>query len=319
MIATWGRLYRGIFLILIIPALHSEVVSASEKEDRENRTRDDDHVITVSAANSPIKEEMGRFLIVLPREFPLSPSAIKSASFKIEPGGSHGKLMPVPPSLRREQSIALTQTPVGLEARVKLSQLPPGTFEISFKIKPSKSAWDSVKDKIQGREEPARCKHGLNLGELHAETRFQIDPSLEVADPGEAGLQTLEGIDSDKDGIRDDVQRWINEQGLGKRALTGAKQLARAKQVQILSYNNREASIAAGHKHLNAVDCMFYIMGLNGADEILAGMRTKYLNTDARIRAAIKNRANFHGQNRKIRSFSENKTRCDFDVDSVSN
>jgi len=28
-------------------------------------------------------------------------------------------------------------------------------------------------------------------------------------DPGEAGKQTLEGIDSDGDGVRDDVQRWI--------------------------------------------------------------------------------------------------------------
>jgi hypothetical protein len=28
-------------------------------------------------------------------------------------------------------------------------------------------------------------------------------------DPGEAGKQTLEGIDSDNDGVHDDVQRWI--------------------------------------------------------------------------------------------------------------
>lgn len=28
-------------------------------------------------------------------------------------------------------------------------------------------------------------------------------------DPGEAGMVTLEGIDSDNDGVRDDIQRWI--------------------------------------------------------------------------------------------------------------
>lgn len=28
-------------------------------------------------------------------------------------------------------------------------------------------------------------------------------------DPGEAGKATLAGIDSDNDGVRDDVQRWI--------------------------------------------------------------------------------------------------------------
>ena len=30
-------------------------------------------------------------------------------------------------------------------------------------------------------------------------------------DPGEAGKLTIDGIDSDKDGVRDDVQRWIAE------------------------------------------------------------------------------------------------------------
>jgi hypothetical protein len=30
-------------------------------------------------------------------------------------------------------------------------------------------------------------------------------------DPGQAGKLTIDGIDVDKDGVRDDVQRWIAE------------------------------------------------------------------------------------------------------------
>lgn len=38
---------------------------------------------------------------------------------------------------------------------------------------------------------------------------MDVDPFILPPDPGEAGKQTLAGIDSDSDGVRDDVQRWI--------------------------------------------------------------------------------------------------------------
>lgn len=38
---------------------------------------------------------------------------------------------------------------------------------------------------------------------------YVYDP--EVPDPGEEGARSLEGVDFDKNGIRDDVQRWINQ------------------------------------------------------------------------------------------------------------
>jgi len=43
---------------------------------------------------------------------------------------------------------------------------------------------------------------------LHADRNFKFPPGF-PPDPGEAGKKTLEGIDSDHDGLRDDVQRWI--------------------------------------------------------------------------------------------------------------
>ncbi len=49
----------------------------------------------------------------------------------------------------------------------------------------------------------------LQKYELSESIVVTVDPFLLPPDPGEAGKQTLEGIDSDNDGVRDDVQRYI--------------------------------------------------------------------------------------------------------------
>jgi hypothetical protein len=43
---------------------------------------------------------------------------------------------------------------------------------------------------------------------LHVDRSFSFPPGF-PPDPGDAGKETIEGIDSDHDGVRDDVQRWI--------------------------------------------------------------------------------------------------------------
>jgi len=44
---------------------------------------------------------------------------------------------------------------------------------------------------------------------LNVDQGFQFPPGL-PPDPGSEGKKTIQGIDSDHDGIRDDVQRWIH-------------------------------------------------------------------------------------------------------------
>jgi hypothetical protein len=43
---------------------------------------------------------------------------------------------------------------------------------------------------------------------LNSDKNFKF-PAGFPPDPGESGEETLEGIDSDHDGLRDDLQRWI--------------------------------------------------------------------------------------------------------------
>ncbi len=83
-------------------------------------------------------------------------------------------------ALDPEQRAAVTSA-VGLTAPIsasKLAKLPPCTSPVN----PNVAA-------------PVDCipAHLANL----------------PPDPGEAGKATIDGIDSDKDGVRDDVQRWI--------------------------------------------------------------------------------------------------------------
>ncbi len=43
---------------------------------------------------------------------------------------------------------------------------------------------------------------------LNVDQSFQFPPGF-PSDPGAEGKKTIHGIDSDRDGVRDDVQRWI--------------------------------------------------------------------------------------------------------------
>jgi hypothetical protein len=53
-------------------------------------------------------------------------------------------------------------------------------------------------------------------------------------DPGPAGMKTLEGIDADRDGVRDDVQRFIFiEYGHSQRAVAALTGLAKSSLMQV--------------------------------------------------------------------------------------
>lgn len=66
-------------------------------------------------------------------------------------------------------------------------------------------------------------------------------------DPGPAGKQTIEGIDSDKDGVRDDVQRFIAEHwGHSERTVAVLTNIAKAKQIAVVkgdSVTREEAQV----------------------------------------------------------------------------
>lgn len=140
-------------------------------------------------------------------------------------------------------------------------------------------------------------------------------------DPGEAGKATLEGIDSDKDGIRDDVQRWI-EQTYPASAKTRAalRQLSSDVQKSLLTTEDKAAAISSGHDLLKSLECLFFVSG-NFDESVKAktNLFDQILNTENRFKAYMKSDRHFGGQTYRLTKSSERSKLCKFDANSMRN
>ncbi len=132
-------------------------------------------------------------------------------------------------------------------------------------------------------------------------------------DPGEAGKKTLEGIDSDGDGVRDDVQRWIvlNYPNSIKKQ-EGLKQLTRALSLYILSSNKTQAT-EANYQRERAVGCLYLIDKKDGPNNI-DSLKNKFLNTEQRLLAYYKSE-----ELKGTSSGIEDSRVCNFDPDLLPN
>jgi hypothetical protein len=108
-----------------------------------------------------------------------------------------------------------------------------------------------------------------------------IDPIPLPPDPGEAGKETLAGIDSDSDGVRDDLQRYIQVNYFGSPAIAETMtEISIGLQGVI---NSAEASaVPAVTRNVNAVRCLTHLTHATTADELFTDLRARALNTKAR-------------------------------------
>jgi len=135
-----------------------------------------------------------------------------------------------------------------------------------------------------------------NLGEDPSPDMIPVDeldrlfPNL-PPDPGEEGKQTLEGIDADGDGVRDDVQRWIyrrypNDELKRKAMLRYAKTLQAS--IVNVDRDRPEEVRQRAIETLRANDCAYGIFG--GIDQTSEERRIvdlQVLNTQERIIASL--------------------------------
>jgi len=116
-------------------------------------------------------------------------------------------------------------------------------------------------------------------------------------DPGDAGKATLQGIDSDSDGVRDDVQiaiyeRYPNDEPK-RNALT---QQAKALQEAIISGDSSNSNTINQVSKLviDAVDCLHEKVG--DATSEIGFLEQKVVNTSDRSEAYIKFNEALNGQ-----------------------
>lgn len=140
-------------------------------------------------------------------------------------------------------------------------------------------------------------------------------------DPGEAGEQTLLGIDSDNDGVRDDIQRYIYiTYPREERVRLALFQTARVYQELLLHSDDPEIVHENVKKLYRSMDCLYYIKnGVDNAMDIDDELNAKILNTKERSLKYIKSNNNLAGKTTKMTPIEERKNCCLFDVDNTVN
>ncbi|MCM2350732.1 MAG: hypothetical protein NDI69_11985 [Bacteriovoracaceae bacterium] len=139
----------------------------------------------------------------------------------------------------------------------------------------------------------------MTLLPLTVVAKEKVTISRVVVDPGEAGMKTLEGIDVDQDGVRDDIQVWIDsEYPIETRPSTNRalKQYSKYMQLAIVNYLDVETSRNFKIKNLESFSCLSWVV--KNVTPIYKNHDSKFLNTKERIRAELKAESYFNGLSR---------------------
>ncbi len=136
-------------------------------------------------------------------------------------------------------------------------------------------------------------------------------------DPGPANDLTIEGIDSDNDGIRDDIERYIAiSVPSSARHREALHQLASVIQRELLAQTVDE-SIEFAARGVRSIECLSYL-GLRKQGrwkEVQAAM----INTPARLSAIDIHSQRINGQVFTTLPDSDRRTACEFGVESLPN
>jgi hypothetical protein len=136
-------------------------------------------------------------------------------------------------------------------------------------------------------------------------------------DPGEAGKQTLLGIDTDDDGLRDDIQRYIYFTYTDEDKLRlGLRQYATELQGALADADDPNAAYNHAKILAHADECLFYLKGEDSFD-IGDALLAEILNTRERSIAYITYSNNLGGRIIISTPQKEWKDCCSFDVDAT--
>ena len=136
-------------------------------------------------------------------------------------------------------------------------------------------------------------------------------------DPGEAGKATLAGIDSDADGIRDDIQRYIAlTYPDSQKTRAALRQFTFALDKAIMESPDETSALNNTERMHRASECLWYIHSRNSII-IKNLLKAEYLNTADRSRAYLAYDAKLGGHVFGGKDFEEYWSSCTFDPDAM--
>ncbi|MCM2350235.1 MAG: hypothetical protein NDI69_09445 [Bacteriovoracaceae bacterium] len=248
-------------------------------------------VFDVVPLNTPVTDGLARFAIKEPSGF-----EIKEVKIKIH---SARELV----LKDKNYSVAkLLQNNKQKELHIDVKDYSPGFYRLYVKVK-------TKKDKDQ--------EHQYRSAYIDF-ARFVVEPKkseVPMPDPVQNNA-TVGGIDSDNDGIRDDVQIWINNT-FGEQPEVGlaVKQMASTFQSLLTTIENKDESIGAARKFLDSTTCLDGLVGLKMEMTMRRMVKDQYLNTKDRLYAEIRANGNFRGQSfNVIIDSNKKKSLCSFDL-----
>lgn len=271
--------------IVLMCTLYSFTVFAENKDNNHHQPS----TFEVSPINSPVKGPTAKFSLKLPTGFEIDKIKVKLVNAN---------------DLKKDQRKFEEISVTGNELFVGIPKLSPGFYRLYVKV------WDKKN----------KSEHDFKT-KFHDFVRFVIDESLQVPMPDpKKNDSTIAGVDSDGDGIRDDIQRFINEEySSSMKAKIGAKQMATLIQLDLLTTANKEQSIIVSTNALWAMACLRGVVGSRKASQISRDLRARFLNTKERLYANMKSNENFSGQAYKGIVGIEQISKCNFDPLTLSN
>ncbi len=155
------------------------------------------------------------------------------------------------------------------------------------------------------------------------EVPVEIDGEPVPPDPGEDGTETLLGIDSNANGVRDDVERWIYAKYQNSHPIVRqiALQAGRAAQIII---QEPEKAMETTDLIAAAQDCNYYFRDYANlyGDSILVDhyifnkeFKNVQFNTPKRVKAYLEHDSYLSGGVFPATPISKKKSRCHFNID----
>lgn len=136
--------------------------------------------------------------------------------------------------------------------------------------------------------------------------------------PGELSKKSLIGIDSDGDGVRDDIEIWINNRTTNSSSRDmynirmSLKEAAKIIQKNLLAKENKEASRQLKLQMFEAFECLLDLSNSkNEFNRFESDFAYEFFNTKERIEAEVKTRSSLAGYAQEIISKPKFST-CSF-------
>lgn len=259
---------QKILAVIYILAFQINLASAQnhklqyiKKVPKEEYQKDQKSEFGLIPLNAPVKESFAKFLLKTPASFD-----IQQISYRI-----HNSTDLI--EKNKNYSIAkLVVGPKGKELHIPMSNYNNGFYKLYVKVKTKKNG-DKEHHYSSAYNNHVKISYDKPLGVVHV-------PNQKIND------STLLGIDSDNDGVRDDVQIWMNETynpTAYPSTNNALKQISRHYQLALANYLNQEVAVQYYLKALEGLECIMWVK--HSGYQSYKEFKSKYLNTPERIKA----------------------------------